>query len=186
MKIKTLFLLASLTVSGVLHAESVDIPVLYKNQAPEVKTGQLQAFGLYENDTRIVLAFQIKDLETVMKNKKAVMSFYADTDCDLETGRFPKALGWDFQINMNLYWRAATGMMKWNGNEAQDFNVKGKYRLSAKGDMLYITILKSAIPEIEFKEQFRFRTLQLRENQYVDKKKPDGVFPEKFELPADK
>ena len=66
MKTKNLFLLAALAVSGILHAESVDIPVLYRNPAEEVKTGQLQSFGFYENETRIVLAFQIKDLKKAM------------------------------------------------------------------------------------------------------------------------
>ena len=75
MKVKTLFLLASLAVSGILHAESVDIPVLYRNPAEEVKAGQLQAFGFYENETRIVLAFQIRDLQKVMEDPKSAMSF---------------------------------------------------------------------------------------------------------------
>lgn len=182
MKIKTLFLLAALAASGLLHAESVEIPVLYRNPAAEVKTGQLQAFGFYENDTLIVLAFQIKDLETVVKNPKAVMSFYSDSDNDLKTGRFPNARGWDFQINMNLH-RKTAGMAKWNGNEAHGL---GKCRMSIKADMLYLTFLKSAAPGIEFKEQFKIRTLQLNENRTVNKQKPVGVFPSKFELPATK
>ncbi len=184
MKVKTLFLLASLAVSGILHAESVDIPVLYRNPA-EVKAGQLQAFGFYENDTRIVLAFQIKDLQETMQQPKAALSFYADTDNDLMTGRYPKALGWDFQINVMLNRKSAV-MMKWNGNKAENYNVKGKYAVSSDGDTLYITFPKSAVPGIEFKEQFKFRTLQLRNNQRVDKQKTDGVFAEKYELPADK
>ena len=143
MKIKTLFLLASLAASGLLHAESVEIPVLYRNPAAEVKTGQLQAFGFYENDTLIVLAFQ---------------------------------------INMNLH-RKTAGMAKWNGNEAHGL---GKCRMSIKADMLYLTFLKSAAPGIEFKEQFKIRTLQLNENRTVNKQKPVGVFPSKFELPATK
>ena len=184
MKVKTLFLLASLAVSGILHAESVDIPVLYRNPA-EVKAGQLQAFGFYENDSRIVLAFEIKDLPTIMQQPKAALSFYADTDDDLVTGRYPKNLGWDFQINVMLNRKSAV-MMKWNGSKAENFNVKGKYAVSSDGDTLYITFPKSAVPGIEFKEQFKFRTLQLRNNQRVDKQKTDGVFAEKFELPADK
>ena len=34
MKTKNLFLLAALAVSGILHAESVDIPVLYRMPSP--------------------------------------------------------------------------------------------------------------------------------------------------------
>ena len=184
MKTKNLFLLAALAVSGILYAESVDIPVLYRNPA-EAKTGQLQAFGFYENDMRIVLAFQINDLQKTMQQPKAALSFYADTDNDLMTGRYPKALGWDFQINVMLN-RKSAGMMKWNGGKAENFSVKGKYAISSDGDMLYISFLKSAVPGIEFKEQFKFRTLQLRDNQRVDKRKTDGVFAEKYELPADK
>jgi len=185
MKTKNLFLLAALAVSGILHAESVDIPVLYRNPAEEVKTGQLQSFGFYENETRIVLAFQIKDLKKVMEDPKRALSFYADTDDDLMTGRYPKNLGWDFQINVMLNRKSAV-MMKWNGSKAENFNVKGKYAVSSDGDTLYITFPKSAVPGIEFKEQFKFRTLQLRNNQRVDKQKTDGVFAEKYELPADK
>ena len=184
MKAKTLFLLALLAVSATLHAESVDIPVLYRNPA-EVKAGQLQAFGFYENDTRIVLAFQIKDLQKTMQQPKASLSFYADIDNDLTTGRYPKALGWDFQINVMLNRKSAV-MLKWNGNNAENFNVTGKYAISSDGDTLYITFRKSAVPGIEFKEQFKFRTLQLRNNQRVDKQKTDGVFAEKYELPANK
>ena len=184
MKVKTLILLVSLSFSAILHAESMDIPVLYRNPT-EVKAGQLQAFGFYENETRIVLAFQIKDLPTTMQQPKAALSFYADTDNDLMTGRYPKALGWDFQINVMLNRKSAV-MMKWNGSKAENFNVKGKYAVSSDGDTLYITFPKSAVPGIEFKEQFKFRTLQLRNNQRVDKQKTDGVFAEKYELPADK
>lgn len=185
MKNKTLFLLASLAVSGILHAESVDIPVLYRNPAEEVKAGQLQAFGFYENETRIILAFQIIDLQKVMEDSKSAMSFYADTDDDLTTGRYPKNLGWDFQINVMLKRKSAV-MMKWTGSKAENFNIKGKYTVSSDGDVLYITFLKSAVPGIEFRQQFKFRALQLRNNQRVDKKKSDEVFAEIFELPADK
>ena len=185
MKTKNLFLLAALAVSGILHAESVDIPVLYRNPAEEVKTGQLQSFGFYENETRIVLAFQIKDLKKVMEDPKRALSFYADTDDDLMTGRYPKNLGWDFQINVMLK-RKSVVMMKWNGNKAENLPVKGKYAVSSDGDVLYITFLKSAVPGIEFRQQFKFRALQLRNNQRVDKKKSDEVFAEKFVIPADK
>ena len=180
-----ILLLAALTASGILHAESVDIPVLYRNPA-EVKTGQLQAFGFYENDTRIVLAFQIKDLQKVIEDPKISLSFYADTDNDLMTGRYPKALGWDFQMNVLLGRKIVSTMIKWDGDKGQNFTIRGQYTLTITGDLLFVSIRKSAIPGIEFKEQFKFRTFPLRNNLRVDKRKTDGVFPEKFELPADK
>ena len=183
MKISIL-LLAALTASGILHAESVDIPVLYRNPA-EVKTGQLQAFGFYENDTRIVLAFQIKDLQKVMEDPKSSLSFYADADNDLATGRYPKSRGWDFQMNVLLERKIVSTMIKWNG-KGQNFAIRGQYTLAVTGDLLFVSIRKSAIPGIEFKEQFKFRTFPLRDNIRVDKRKTDGVFPEKFELPEDK
>ena len=186
MKIKTMFLLAALVASGSLHAESVEIPVLYRNPAQKVKTGDLLAFGFYENETRIVLAFQIKNLQEFMKQPKAVMSFYADTDNDLTTGRFPNTHGWDFQINVLLNRKTISSMLKWNGNEAEYINIRGKYTLSADGDMLYITFPKSIIAGVEFKQQFRIRTLDLTANKRVDQQKPFGVFPEKFNLPEDK
>ena len=185
MKLKTLLVAAAAVLTGMLYAESVSIPVLYRNPAEEVKPGQLQAFGFYENQTRIVLAFQISGLQDLIAKPKSFLGFYADVDDNLETGRFRKAHGWDFQINVMLKRKSAV-MMKWNGSKAENFNVKGKYAVSSDGDTLYITFPKSAVPGIEFKEQFKFRTLQLRNNQRVDKQKTDGVFAEKYELPADK
>lgn len=184
MKTKIMFLLISLTLSGILHAESVDIPVLYRNPS-EIKSGQLKEFGFYENETRIVLAFRIKDLQTVIKNPKASMGFYADTDNDLKTGRYPGSRGWDFQINVMLH-RKTAEMIKWNGNDAEKFSIRDQYAVSLDGDVLYVTFLKSAVPGIVFSDQFKFRTAQFRDNQRVDKQKTYGVFFKKYELPADK
>ena len=186
MKLKTWFVTAAAVLSGMLYAESVSIPVLYRNPAEEVKPGQLQAFGFYENQTRIVLAFQISGLQDLIAKPKSYLGFYADVDDDLETGRFRKAHGWDFQINMILTRKAVLSMIKWNGDKekAQELSRRG-CAVSASGDMLYVTIPKSSLAGLEFKPQFKIRMLQLRYNQRVDQQKPLGLFPEKFELPAE-
>lgn len=184
MKTKIL-LLAALTFAGIARAETIEIPILYRNPT-EVKTGQLQAFGFYENDTRIVLAFQIRDLQKVMKTPKSSLSFYADTDNDLMTGRYPKALGWDFQMNVLLSRKIVSTMIKWDGEKGQNFSVRGQYTLVVTGDLLFVSVRKSAIHGIEFKEEFKFRTFPLRNNLRVDKRKTDGVFPAKLELLEDK
>jgi hypothetical protein len=184
MKVKTMFLLAALAVSGILNAESVDIPVLYRNPA-EVKTGELHAFGFYENKNLIVLAFQIKDLQAFASKPKTYMSFYADVDDDLMTGRYPKALGWDFQVNLILTRKAVLSLLKYKDakSPAEDLTRRGS-TVSISGNTLFISIPKSALAGIKFKEQFKFRTLQFNHNKQVNQKKTDGVFAEKFELPA--
>ena len=184
MKVKTMFLLAALAVSGILNAASVEIPVLFRNPS-EVKTGELQAFGFYENKTFIVLAFQIKDLQTFASKPKTYMSFYADVDNDLMTGRFPKAHGWDFQINLFLTRKAVLSLLKYKDakSPAEVLSRSGS-TVSISGNILFVAIPKSALAGIEFKEQFKFRTLQFNNNKQVNQKKTDGVFAEKFELPA--
>lgn len=185
MKLKTLFVTAAAVLSGMLYAESVSIPVLYRNPAEEVKPGQLQAFGFYENKDLIVLAFQIKDLESFAAKPKTYMSFYADVDDDLMTGRYPKALGWDFQINMILTRKAVLSLLKYKDakSPAENLSRRGS-TVSICGDMLFVSIPKSALAGIEFKEQFKFRTLQFNKNQQVGKNKTEGVFAVRFELPA--
>lgn len=184
MKIKTIFLLAVLAASGILNAESVEVPVLYRNPS-EVKAGQLQAFGFFENENLVVFAFQIKDLQTFAAKPKTYMSFYADVDDDLMTGRFPKALGWDFQINLILTRKAVLSLLKYTDakSPAKELSRRGS-TVSISGDMLFVSVPKSALVGIEFKEQFKFRTLQLKNNRRVDKKKSEGVFAEKYELTA--
>ena len=183
MKVKTMFLLAALAVSGILNAESVEVPVLYRNPS-EVKAGQLQAFGFYENETLIVFAFQIKDLQDFAAKPKTYMSFYADVDDDLMTGRFPKAMGWDFQINLILTRKAVLSLLKYSDakSPAKELSRRGS-TVSISGDLLFVSIPKSVLTGIEFKEQFKFRTLQLKNNRRVNKKKTEGVFAAKFELP---
>ena len=186
MKAKFFFTASVLMAAVMLKAESVDIPVLYRNPAKEAKSGQLQAFGFYENQDRIVLAFQIIDLPALVAKPKSYMSFFADADDNLETGRYAKSLGWDFQINMILTRKAVLSMLKHKGDNVkyQELSRKG-CTVTTDGDMLYVTFPKSGLDGIEFKQQFKFRTLQLRNNQRVDKQKNDGVFPKKFDLPED-
>ena len=184
MKVKTMFLLAALAVSGILNAESVEIPVLFRNPS-EVKTGELQAFGFYESKTFIVLAFQIKDLQAFASKPKTYMGFYADVDNDLMTGRFPKALGWDFQINLILTRKAVLSLLKYKDakSPAKELSRQGS-TVSISGNTLFVAIPKNVLAGIKFKEQFKFRTLQFNHNIPVNQKKTDGVFAEKFELPA--
>ena len=174
-----------------LRAEEIDIPLLYKSPAAAGKTAvQPQAFGFYENQERIVLAFRIENLSGIMKKPKAYLSFYADTDNDPVTGRFPKVYGWDFQINVQLY-RNTLKAMKWNGNQAESLNLKGKYVISASKDTLFVSIRREALSSVNFSRKFQFKVNvsaeelsgTLKENQPVDTGKPVGVFPEKFKTP---
>ena len=186
MKSLKMWLVAILAVSGILCAEGVDIPVLWRNPAAEVQAGQLQAFGFWENESRVVLAFQIKELPTMIETPKAYMSFYADADDNLATGRYPNNLGWDFQINMILTRKAVLSLLKYtdDATKAKELSRAGS-KVISQDDVLFVNLPKSALDGIEFKGNFKFRTLQLKNNQRVDKEKADGVFPVKFEIPSE-
>ena len=185
---------AIFTAASLLRAEEIDIPLLYKSPAAEGQTAvQPRAFGFYENQERIVLAFRIENLSGIMKKPKASLSFYADTDNNLDTGRFPKAYGWDFQINVQLY-RNTLEAMKWNGNQAEYLNLNGKYVISPSKDTLFVSIRKEALSSVNFGRKFQFKVSVsaedlsggLKQNQLVDTEKSEGVFPEKFKIPAGK
>jgi len=188
MKIKNMLVVAAVSLTGLLYAESVSIPVLWKSKTfTEAKTGELQAFGFYENQDTVVLAFQVKDLPALIAKPKSYMSFYADADDNLETGRYKNNLGWDFQINMILTRKGVLSMIKYTDDKSapKELSRVGS-TVSSNGDMLYVTMPKKALSGIAFKPQFKFRTLQLRDNQRVDQKNNSGFFPDKFDVPANK
>ena len=194
MKLKQLLTAAALASGFFLHAETIEIPVLYRNAETMQPPCTLQSFGLAETPERIIFAFQIKELPQFLKQEKASLSFYSDTDHNLETGRFPKVHGWDFQINVQLY-RNTLHAIRWNGNNAQDLKLNGKYTVVADKDLLFLMIRKEGLPGIKFEKQFKFKVTMtagnracggLQQNEPADKKQTSGVFPNKFQVPEGK
>lgn len=195
MSVKRFPVLAAAIAAGfTLYAENIEVPVLYRNADAGQAPYSIQSFGLYENPDRIVLAFQIKDLPKILKQEKASMSFYSDTDNNLDTGRFPKAHGWDFQINIQLF-RGTLSAIRWQDSKGEDFKLDGKYAVVPVNDTLFVTIRKEVLPGLKFEKQFKFRANLSTEDQGgtglprnvpVDMQNPDGAFPEKFQVPADK
>ena len=144
------------TLSATLFgAEIKKIPILWKAKTEEPKKFQIAAFGFLEDKEDVIFAFQIKDAAELIK-LKSYLSQYYNADNDVNTGRFPKNLGIDLQINGRIYEGANFQPMTWNNeNKATNLKVKrGDRDFLRKGDVIYFILSKEVLGDLKFKPQF--------------------------------
>ena len=175
--------------AAVVSAAEIEVPVLYKpNFKKKTSPHQLEAVGFADTPKFYVFAFQIKDLAGFLEAPKATMSIYANSDNELETGRFPGSRGWDVQLNV-WFSRNSISVSTWNAaNEST--SLKGaKGRIVPMKETLFILLEKKTVPEISFAPVFQLRVnhgnpaeLSLENNTDMDIQKPVGKFADKLVL----
>ena len=158
-----------------LCAETKKVPILWKTKTAEPAKFQIVAFGFLEDKEDVIFAFQVKDVAELIK-LKSYLSQYYNADNDLNTGRFPKNLGIDLQINGRIYEGANFQPMTWNNeNKATDLKVKrGDRDFLRKGDVIFYILSKEVLGELKFKPQFTIEAGFFIDGKY-EGPKPVGI-----------
>ena len=172
----TVSLLAAVMMSFSLHsAETKKIPILWKAKAAMPAKFQIVAFGFLEDKEDVIFAYQIKDVAELMK-LNSYLSQYYNADNDRNTGRYPKALGIDLQINGRLKGGTDFQPMTWNSeNKATTLKTKRTDKdFVRKGDVIFFILSKEVLGDLKFKPQFRIEASFFIDGKY-DGPKPIGI-----------
>lgn len=150
-----LFAAVMLTAS-LLSAQTKKIPILWKTKTAAPAKFQIVAFGYLNDKDDVIFAYQIKDLAELMK-MDSHLSQYFNTDNDINTGRFPKNVGIDLQINGRIRDKANFGPIRWDAqNKSHNLPVmKGEKAFAQNGDVIFFVISKGALEGIKFTPQFK-------------------------------
>lgn len=150
-----LFAAVMLTAS-LLSAQTKKIPILWKAKTAAPAKFQITAFGYLNDKDDVIFAYQIKDLAELMK-MDSHLSQYFNTDNDINTGRFPKNVGIDLQINGRIRDKANFGPIKWDANNKSSNlpAMKGEKAFAQNGDVIFFVISKGALEGIKFTPQFK-------------------------------
>ncbi|MBP5182136.1 MAG: hypothetical protein J6331_03800 [Lentisphaeria bacterium] len=157
---KTLFaaalFAAAMATSALFGAETKKIPILWKAKTEEPAKFQIVAFGFLDDKEDVIFAFQIKDAAELMKLDSHLSQYY-NLDNDIKTGRFPRNLGVDLQINGRIREGDNFAPIRWNAeNKATDLKtVKGDKAFVRNGDVIFYILSKEALGDLKFKPQFR-------------------------------
>lgn len=160
---KKSFLVLALLAGTILSLSAAEIkmPVLWK--AKIAKTPgmyQTMAFAYKADKEKLYFAWQVKDLMELVREDNPSMACYFNVDNDRMTGRFPKACGWDLQFNIRLH-LANPQLIHWVGNKGTTLKYKkGEVTSRIAGDIFLLTVKKSVLKALSFKETFVARSFQ--------------------------